>query len=81
MLGQAEMGAANYLVSSLSLISIFLPSLNKLSNVNGNINVTQPAVPVSALTLSEPVGLTVSKRVSWQQKKPQKLAKANASLG
>ena len=43
--------------------------------------VSQPAAPVSTLTLSEPVGLTVSKRVSWQLQKPQKLAKANASLG
>ena len=81
MLGQAEMDAENYLVSSLSLISVFLPSLNKLSNVNVNINVTQLAALESTLTLSEPVGLTVSKRVSWQLKKPQKLAKANASLG
>jgi hypothetical protein len=81
MLGQAEMDAENYLVSSLSLISVFLPSLNKLSNVNVNITVTQLAALESTLTLSEPVGLTVSKRVSWQLKKPQKLAKANASLG
>ena len=79
--GQAEVDDATSLVSSLPLISIFLPSLNKSSNANVNINVTQLAALESTLTLSEPVGLTVSKRVSWQLKKPQKLAKANASLG